>query len=93
MDGVPFLFNYPLYPCFPFPRRTLPPALTRQRISHRHKSLTARKTPTAEAIGVLRVLERSLLLTLILALILAVQGAQRLGQLNRVPGVAHRLKG
>lgn len=93
MDGVPFLFNYPLYPCFPFPRRTLPPALTRQRISHRHKSLTARKTPTAEAIGVLRVLERSLLLTLILALILAVQGAQRLGQLNRVPGVAHSLKG
>lgn len=63
MDGVPFLFNYPLYPCFPFPRRTLPPALTRQRISHRHKSLTARKpptarkTPTAQAIGVLRVLE------------------------------------
>ena len=38
-------------------------------------------------------LERSLLLTLILTLILAVQGAQRLGQLNRVPGVAHSLKG
>ena len=38
-------------------------------------------------------LERSLLLTLILTLILAVQGTQRLGQLNRVPGVADRLKG
>ena len=55
MDGVPFLFNYPLYPCFPFPRRTLPPALTGQRISHRRNPLTARKTPTAQAIGVLRV--------------------------------------
>ena len=38
-------------------------------------------------------LKQGLLLTLVLALVLAVQGAQRLGQLNRVPGIADRLKG
>ena len=38
-------------------------------------------------------LEQSLLLTLVITLILAVQSTQRLRQLNRVPGVTDRFKG
>lgn len=44
-----------------------------------------------ELSGFYAYLEQGLLLTLVL--VLTVQSAQRLGQLNRVPGVAHCLKG